>query len=156
MDFKLELVLVPVSDVDPAKTFYIEKASFTLAVDHRVSDELRIVQPTPPGSACLTTASGSSGHGPRAWPNSGPGCGQDIYIVHGQDSAPHERREAVEYPHPVRSAPHAVVTVQQLLEPSASVITASGYSAATGTRGPAESRADAVAGRYALPADARR
>ncbi|MBA3575004.1 MAG: VOC family protein, partial [Pseudonocardiales bacterium] len=33
MDFKLELVLVPVSDVDPAKTFYIEKASFTLAVD---------------------------------------------------------------------------------------------------------------------------
>ena len=116
MDFKLELVLVPVSDVDAANTFYIAKAGFTLDVVHRVSDELRIVQPTPPGSACLTTASGSSGHGPRAWPNSGPGCGQDIYIVHGQDSAPHERREAVEYPHPVRSAPHAVVTVQQLLE----------------------------------------
>ena len=55
MDFKLELVLVPVSDVDAANTFYIAKAGFTLDVVHRVSDELRIVQPTPPGSACSTT-----------------------------------------------------------------------------------------------------
>ena len=52
MDWKLELVQVPVSDVDRAKAFYIEKAGFTEDHDHQVSDELRFVQLTPPGSAC--------------------------------------------------------------------------------------------------------
>jgi catechol 2,3-dioxygenase-like lactoylglutathione lyase family enzyme len=52
MDFKLELVPVPVSDVDRAKTFYTEKAGFNADHDHRVSDEIRFVQLTPPGSAC--------------------------------------------------------------------------------------------------------
>jgi len=52
MDWKLELVLVPVSDVDRAKTFYTEKAGFNLAVDHRAGEEFRVVQMTPPGSAC--------------------------------------------------------------------------------------------------------
>ena len=52
MDFKLELVAVPVSDVDRAKAFYTEKAGFNADHDHRVSDDLRFVQLTPPGSAC--------------------------------------------------------------------------------------------------------
>ena len=52
MDFKLELVAVPVSDVDRAKTFYTEKAGFHADHDHTVSDEIRFVQLTPPGSAC--------------------------------------------------------------------------------------------------------
>jgi predicted enzyme related to lactoylglutathione lyase len=52
MDFKLELVLVPVSDVDRAKTFYMDKAGFNLDVDHRASEDFRVVQLTPPGSAC--------------------------------------------------------------------------------------------------------
>jgi catechol 2,3-dioxygenase-like lactoylglutathione lyase family enzyme len=52
MDWKLELVMVPVSDVDRAKTFYTEKAGFNADHDHRVSDEIRFVQLTPPGSAC--------------------------------------------------------------------------------------------------------
>ena len=52
MDWKLELVAIPVSDVDRAKEFYTEKAGFVLDHDHRVSDELRFVQLTPPGSAC--------------------------------------------------------------------------------------------------------
>jgi predicted enzyme related to lactoylglutathione lyase len=52
MDWKLELVQVPVSDVDRAKAFYTEKAGFDADHDHRVSDELRFVQLTPPGSAC--------------------------------------------------------------------------------------------------------
>lgn len=52
MDFKLELVLVPVSDVDRAKTFYAEKAGFDLDLDHRAGDDFRVVQLTPPGSAC--------------------------------------------------------------------------------------------------------
>jgi predicted enzyme related to lactoylglutathione lyase len=52
MDFKLELVPVPVSDVDRAKAFYTEKAGFDADHDHRVSDEIRFVQLTPSGSAC--------------------------------------------------------------------------------------------------------
>ena len=52
MDWKLELVQVPVSDVDRAKDFYVEQVGFDLDHDHRVSDELRFVQLTPPGSGC--------------------------------------------------------------------------------------------------------
>ena len=52
MDWKLELVTIPVTDVDRAKTFYAEKAGFDADHDHHVSDELRFVQITPPGSAC--------------------------------------------------------------------------------------------------------
>ena len=52
MDFKLELVAVPVSDVDRAKRFYTEQVGFNADHDHRVSDEMRFVQLTPPGSAC--------------------------------------------------------------------------------------------------------
>jgi predicted enzyme related to lactoylglutathione lyase len=52
MDWKLELVAIPVTDVDRAKAFYTEKAGFNADHDHRVSDELRFVQCTPPGSAC--------------------------------------------------------------------------------------------------------
>jgi catechol 2,3-dioxygenase-like lactoylglutathione lyase family enzyme len=52
MDWKLELVQVPVSDVDRSIAFYTEKAGFNLDYDHQVSDEIRFVQVTPPGSAC--------------------------------------------------------------------------------------------------------
>jgi predicted enzyme related to lactoylglutathione lyase len=52
MDWKLELVAVPVSDVDRAKSFYTEKVGFDADHDHRVNDEMRFVQLTPPGSAC--------------------------------------------------------------------------------------------------------
>ena len=52
MDWKLELIALPVSDVDRAKAFYTEKIGFVADHDHRVSDELRFVQLTPPGSAC--------------------------------------------------------------------------------------------------------
>jgi len=52
VDWRLELVQVPVSDVDRAKAFYTEKAGFNTDHDHQVSDEIRFVQLTPPGSAC--------------------------------------------------------------------------------------------------------
>ena len=52
MDWKLELVAVPVSDVDRAKSFYTEKVGFHADHDQRVSDTMRFVQLTPPGSAC--------------------------------------------------------------------------------------------------------
>jgi len=52
VDWRLELVSVPVSDVDRAKAFYVDQAGFVADHDHRISDELRFVQLTPPGSAC--------------------------------------------------------------------------------------------------------
>jgi catechol 2,3-dioxygenase-like lactoylglutathione lyase family enzyme len=52
MDWRLELVFVPVSDVDRAKAFYTEKLGFNADHDHTVSDKIRFVQLTPPGSAC--------------------------------------------------------------------------------------------------------
>jgi catechol 2,3-dioxygenase-like lactoylglutathione lyase family enzyme len=52
VDFRLELIQVPVSDVDRAKAFYTDQAGFRADHDHQVSDELRFVQLTPPGSAC--------------------------------------------------------------------------------------------------------
>jgi catechol 2,3-dioxygenase-like lactoylglutathione lyase family enzyme len=52
MDMKLELVAVPVTDVDRAKAFYVDRVGFHPDHDHQVTDELRFVQLTPPGSAC--------------------------------------------------------------------------------------------------------
>jgi predicted enzyme related to lactoylglutathione lyase len=52
VDFKIELIAIPVTDVDRAKAFYTEQAGFNADHDHSVSDELRFVQLTPPGSAC--------------------------------------------------------------------------------------------------------
>ena len=70
MDWRLELVAIPVSDVDQAKAFYTEKIGFHADHDHAVSDQVRFVQLTPPGSACsiafgkgLTTAAPGSVQG---------------------------------------------------------------------------------------------
>jgi predicted enzyme related to lactoylglutathione lyase len=52
MDMKLELVAVPVSDVDRAKAFYVDQVGFNADHDFQVTDDLRFVQLTPPGSAC--------------------------------------------------------------------------------------------------------
>jgi catechol 2,3-dioxygenase-like lactoylglutathione lyase family enzyme len=70
VDYKLELVLLPVSDVDRAKAFYTEQVGFRLDVDHVAGDQFRVVQVTPPGSACsvifgkgITPAAPGSVHG---------------------------------------------------------------------------------------------
>lgn len=52
MDFKLELIVIPVWDIDRAKGFYSEQAGFHLDVDHSAGNDFRVVQLTPPGSAC--------------------------------------------------------------------------------------------------------
>ena len=52
MDMKIELVSIPVTDVDRAKKFYVDQVGFNADYDQRVSEELRFVQLTPPGSAC--------------------------------------------------------------------------------------------------------
>lgn len=67
MDWKLELIVVPVADVDRAKAFYVEQVGFTLDVDHRAGDAFRVVQMTPPGSACsISVGTGITGAAPGA------------------------------------------------------------------------------------------
>ena len=73
MDMKLELVVVPVSDVDRAKEFY-ERAGFRLDVDHQAGDDFRVVQLTPPGSECSITV----GKGITRTP---PGTYQGMHLV---------------------------------------------------------------------------
>ena len=75
MDFKLELVYVPVSDVDRAKAFYTERVGFNADHDHRVSDEIRFVQLTPPGSACSISIATGLGV------NAAPGSLQGLQLV---------------------------------------------------------------------------
>src|SRR5690349_9376959 len=82
MDFRLELMQVPVSDVDRAKTFYLEKAGFVADHDHQVNDEIRFVQLTPPGSA----ASIAIGTGLGA--TMSPGSQQGLQLVVNDIEAP--------------------------------------------------------------------
>ena len=74
MDWKLELIAVPVSDVDRAKAFYAEQVGFDADHDHAVSDEIRFVQLTPPGSACsIALGKGIS--------RAAPGSAQGLQLV---------------------------------------------------------------------------
>jgi catechol 2,3-dioxygenase-like lactoylglutathione lyase family enzyme len=74
MEYRLELVVLPVSDVDRAKAFYADKLGFTLDVDHRAGESFRVVQLTPPGSACSITI----GTGLTQVP---PGTYQGLHLV---------------------------------------------------------------------------
>src|SRR5437868_3831789 len=80
MDWKLELVTIPVSDVDRAKAFYVEQAGFVLDHDHVVTDALRFVQLTPPGSACSIAIGTGLTESP-------PGSGQAQLVVTDIDAA---------------------------------------------------------------------
>jgi catechol 2,3-dioxygenase-like lactoylglutathione lyase family enzyme len=82
MEWKLELVLVPVADVDRAKTFYIEKVGFNLDVDHRAGDEFRVVQLTPPGSACSISIG-------KGITEAAPGSVQGLHLVVSDIDAAH-------------------------------------------------------------------
>ena len=74
MDYKLELVLIPVSDVDRAKKFYLDNAGFVLIVDTPIGDGKRVVQVTPPGSQCAI----GFGTGVTA---AAPGSAQGLHLV---------------------------------------------------------------------------
>jgi predicted enzyme related to lactoylglutathione lyase len=89
MDWKLELVAVPVSDVDRAKAFYTEMGVFTAPHDHIVSDDIRFVQLTPPGSACSIAIGTGLTQSPPP-----PGSAQGLQLVVGDIEA--ARAELVE------------------------------------------------------------
>ena len=74
MDWKLEVVVIPVSDVDRAKQFYAEQVGFAVDHDTRVSDDVRLVQLTPPGSACSIVLSKGLGDAP-------PGSAPSLQLV---------------------------------------------------------------------------
>ena len=82
MDYKLELVAVPVSDVDRAKEFYVERAGFNPDRDHAVSDEIRFVQLTPPGSACSITIG-------KGVTDAAPGSARGLQLVVGDIEQAH-------------------------------------------------------------------
>jgi catechol 2,3-dioxygenase-like lactoylglutathione lyase family enzyme len=75
VDYKLELVILPVSDVDRAKRFYTEQVGFNLDVDHAAGDAFRVVQMTPPGSACSITIGTGLGMDMQ------PGSVQGLHLV---------------------------------------------------------------------------
>ena len=83
MDWKLELVAVPVSDVDRAKAFYTDKAGFNPDYDHQVNDQLRFVQLTPPGSACSIAIG-------VGLVDSDPGTAKGLQLVVDEIEAAHE------------------------------------------------------------------
>ena len=106
MDWKLEVVVVPVSDVDRAKEFYADKLGFRLDVDHRAGEHFRVVQLTPPGSACsITIGTGHQRRGAglgarpaagglrhrggarRAGRRAGCECQRDLALRRGPDAA---------------------------------------------------------------------
>ena len=87
MDWKLELILMPVTDVDRAKEFYVDKLGFRLDVDHRPSDTFRVVQVTPPGSACSITFGIGIGDGE-------PGSVKGVHLVVEDIEAAHKHLEA--------------------------------------------------------------
>jgi catechol 2,3-dioxygenase-like lactoylglutathione lyase family enzyme len=74
MDFKYELTVIPVSDVDRAKEFYAAKLGFTVDVDHSAGDAFRVVQLTPPGSAASITIG-------TGMPQAEPGTYQGMHLV---------------------------------------------------------------------------
>ncbi|MGI8868579.1 MAG: VOC family protein [Mycobacteriales bacterium] len=77
MDMKLELVLMPVTDVDRAKEFYTERLGFVEDVDVRPSEDVRVVQLTPPGSACSV----GMGTGLPAYDDTTPGSVKGVHLV---------------------------------------------------------------------------
>lgn len=84
MDWTLELVVVPVSDVDRAKSFYLEQMGFALEVDTSPNESFRVVQMTPPGSACSIAIGTGIG---QMEPGSLKGlhlCVSDIEVAHAQ------------------------------------------------------------------------
>ena len=87
MDYKLELVAIPVSDVDRAKAFYVDKVGFHLDHDHVVSDEMRFVQLTPPGSHCSIAIGKGLG-------DAEPGSVQGVQLVVSDIEAAHAELSA--------------------------------------------------------------
>ena len=83
VDMRIELIAVPVSDVDRAKAFYVDQVGFTLDHDHTVSDEMRFVQLTPPGSGCSIAIGSGLGA------NMQPGSIQGLQLVVDDIEAAH-------------------------------------------------------------------
>ena len=87
MDWKLELVVVPVTDVDRAKDFYVDTLGFRLDTDHSAGDAFRVVQVTPPGSSCSITFGKGLGDGEPGSVKSTHLVVEDIEVAHAHLAA---------------------------------------------------------------------
>jgi catechol 2,3-dioxygenase-like lactoylglutathione lyase family enzyme len=94
MDWKLEVVVIPVSDVDGAKQFYADKLGFTVDTDFRPSEDFRVVQVTPPGSACSIVFG-------RGLPSGNPIKGSQFVVADISAAADQLRAAGVEFNGPV-------------------------------------------------------
>ena len=83
MDYRLELVAVPVSDIDRAKAFYVDQVGFNADHDHSPTDEIRFVQLTPPGSACSIAIG-------KGLVDAVPGSVKGLQMVVGDAQAAHD------------------------------------------------------------------
>lgn len=92
MDWKLELIVVPVTDVERAKAFYVDKLGFRLDVDHAAGEAFRIVQVTPPGSACSISFGVNVGGGE-------PGTTKGLHLVVDDIEAALAHLDAAGIPH---------------------------------------------------------
>lgn len=87
MDWKLEVIVLPVTDVDRTKEFYENRLGFQIDVDHRAGDAFRVVQATPPGSACSITFGINVGGGE-------PGAVKGLHLVVEDIEAAHAHLES--------------------------------------------------------------
>lgn len=87
MNMKLEVVFLPVSDVDRAKAFYVDQVGFVCDQDHTVSDEVRFVQLTPPGSACSISVG-------KGLVDGEPGSVKGLMVVVADADAAHDQLQA--------------------------------------------------------------
>ena len=87
MDYKIELITIPVSDVDRAKAFYVDQCGFVDDHDHVVSEEMRFVQLTPPGSACSICIG-------KGMTDAAPGSVQGMQMVVADARAAHDELAA--------------------------------------------------------------
>jgi catechol 2,3-dioxygenase-like lactoylglutathione lyase family enzyme len=113
MDWKIEVIVVPVTDVDRAKAFYTEQLGFNLDVDHHPSESFRVVQATPPGSACSITFGINVGGGEPGTVKGIHLCVNDIESAHAQLESNGVKNSGIKHfgatgqmedgPHPERS-----------------------------------------------------
>jgi catechol 2,3-dioxygenase-like lactoylglutathione lyase family enzyme len=87
MDWKLEVVVVPVADVERSREFYVDKLGFRLDTDHRAGEDFRVIQVTPPGSACSIIFGKGMGDGE-------PGTAKGNHLVVTDIEAAHAHLEA--------------------------------------------------------------
>ncbi|MGI5399450.1 VOC family protein [Streptomyces sp. CA-135486] len=116
MDWTLEVIVVPVSDVDRARDFYRDRLGFKLDVDKQVTEDMRIVQLTPPGSGCSIVIGEGIG-GPDGGPKPGSYAGLQLVVADIKAAHAELVERGVEVSDPVEIAPSDGGTFMHFKDP---------------------------------------